>query len=193
MNNNIMFSSANMAWATRKEDFLSIQCQLGRVYNLDPCAEDKTAKVGNYITKEEDTFSLDWTSKTNGEPIQYFGNPPYGRIMPKFVKYFMEQSKKPAILGDVLIPARTDTKLFHDIILPNASKIWFIKGRLTFGEDWYWEWVWEQETMIDINGKDEPNKLYKKYGKMNPAPFPSMIASFNNDGKKLEFGTLNLK
>lgn len=193
MNNQLMFSSRNQQWATRTKDFLNIQEALGRRYNLDPCAENHTNKCTSYITKEEDLFTTDWFSKTNGEPIQYFANPEYGRGMPKFVKFFMEQSKKDGIVGDVLIPARTDTKLFHEIILPNASKISFIKGRLTFGSDEYWEWIWEQPTMIEINGTNKVNTLYGKEGKMNAAPFPSMVVSFNNDGAKLEFGTLDFK
>lgn len=193
MNNEILFSSRNQQWATRTEDFLRIQQHLGRTYNLDPCAEHHTAKCANYITKEEDLFKTDWFSKTNGEPIQFFANPEYGKRMPEFVKFFVEQSKKDGIVGDVLIPARTDTKLFHEVILSNASKISFIKGRLTFGTDQYWQWIWEQPTMIDINGKDKVNNLYGKVGKMNAAPFPSMIVSFNGDGKKLEFDTMDFK
>ncbi len=193
MNNQILFSSRNQQWATRTQDFLNIQEALGRKYNLDPCAEVETAKCPIYITKEEDTFNTGWFSKTHGSAIQYFANPPYGRMMPKFVEYFMEQSKKDGIVGDVLIPARTDTKMFHDIILPNASKISFIKGRLTFGTDEYWQWIWEQPTMIEINGTNKVNTLYGKQGKMNPAPFPSMVVSFCGDGTGLEFGTLDFK
>lgn len=190
MNNDILFSSRNQQWATRTEDFLRIQQHLGRTYNLDPCAEHHTAKCAQYITKEEDLFEVDWFSKTNGEPIQFFANPEYGRRMPEFVKFFVEQSKISGIVGDVLIPARTDTKLFHEVILPNADRITFIKGRLTFGTDEYWQWVWEQPTMIDINGTNKENALFGKIGKMNPAPFPSMVVSFGEQIGGLEFGTL---
>ncbi len=48
-----------------------------------------------------------------------------------------------------LIPARTDTKWFHAYVLPYASEIRFIKGRLRFGDA------------------------------QNSAPFPSMIVVFN--------------
>jgi len=47
-----------------------------------------------------------------------------------------------------LVPARTDTKWFHDLVLPKAKEIRFIRGRLRFGD-----------------GK-------------NPAPFPSMVVIF---------------
>ena len=34
----------------------------------------------------------------------------------------------------LLIPARPDTKVWQDIIFPNASQICFIRGRLRFGD-----------------------------------------------------------
>ncbi len=51
----------------------------------------------------------------------------------------------------LLIPARTDTKMFHDFILGKAE-IRFIKGRINF----------------ECEGKQS----------REPAPFPSMIAVF---------------
>jgi site-specific DNA-methyltransferase (adenine-specific) len=81
-------------------------------------------------------------------------------------------------MGDVpivmLLPARTDTKYFHDYIYNKAGvEIRFIKGRLIFGSEEYWKWVWEQE-FID----NKKNTLYKKYGRKNSAPFPSMVCIF---------------
>ena len=37
-------------------------------------------------------------------------------------------------LSVFLIPVSTSTKLFHDFILPNATKIEFIRGRIKFGK-----------------------------------------------------------
>lgn len=179
MDNNLMFSSAYQAWATRWETFHSIQEQLGRSYNLDPCSNVETAKCDNFITEEDDLFKYSFNelrSKVGGVPIQMFVNPEYGRKQYKFVEYMCFNLGNPSVICDVLIPSRTDTKLFHDLIIPFATTIRFIKGRITFGSDSYWEWVWEQEF---INGKK--NSLYKKYGKMNAAPFPSMIVSFGED------------
>ena len=51
----------------------------------------------------------------------------------------------------LLIPARTDTKYWHDYIFNKASEIIFIKGRLKF----------------EINGIST-----------NPAPFPSALVIY---------------
>ena len=49
------------------------------------------------------------------------------------MKKCYEESLKPGTVVVMLIPARTDTKYFHDYIL-HRSEIRFIKGRLRFGD-----------------------------------------------------------
>ena len=62
-----------------------------------------------------------------------FCNPPYGRQIGKWVRKSYEESKKPDTVVVMLIPARTDTKYFHDYIYGKAE-IRFIRGRLKFGQ-----------------------------------------------------------
>lgn len=45
-----------------------------------------------------------------------FCNPPYGREIYAWVKKCYEESKKPGTTVVMLIPARTDTRYFHDFI-----------------------------------------------------------------------------
>lgn len=66
-----------------------------------------------------------------GESV--FCNPPYGRELPRWVRKAYEESQKDNTLVVMLIPARTDTKYFHDYIL-NRSEIRYIEGRLKFGD-----------------------------------------------------------
>ena len=74
-------------------------------------------------------------------------NPPYGREIGKWVNMSWHASANATVV--MLLPARTDTRWFHDYIYkkPNVE-VRFIKGRLKFG-----------------NSK-------------NSAPFPSMIVVF---------------
>jgi len=53
-------------------------------------------------------------------------NPPYGREIGKWVKKAYQEG---GVVG--LLPARTDTKWFHDYIYGKA-KIRFLKGRVKF-------------------------------------------------------------
>lgn len=61
-----------------------------------------------------------------------FCNPPYGKEIGKWVQKSLEESRKPNTLVVMLIPARTDTRYFHDFIYGKAE-IRFIRGRLKFG------------------------------------------------------------
>lgn len=61
-----------------------------------------------------------------------FCNPPYGREICKWVEKAYQESKKANTLICMLIPARTDTKYFHQYIYGKAE-IRFIQGRLKFG------------------------------------------------------------
>ena len=59
-------------------------------------------------------------------------NPPYGKEIGVWVRKSLEESAKPNTLVVMLIPARTDTKYFHEYIYGKAE-IRFIRGRLKFG------------------------------------------------------------
>ena len=59
-------------------------------------------------------------------------NPPYGREQVKWINKAYEESKQNNVSIMCLIPARPDTKIWHEIIFKNASAICFIKGRLKF-------------------------------------------------------------
>lgn len=61
-----------------------------------------------------------------------FVNPPYSQIK-YWVKKAWEESTKPNTIVVMLIPARTDTKYFHEYI-NHRSEVRFIKGRLKFGD-----------------------------------------------------------
>ena len=61
-----------------------------------------------------------------------FCNPPYSKISDWVEKAFRE-TRNDKTLVVLLIPARTDTRYFHDYI-NNRAEIRFIKGRLKFGE-----------------------------------------------------------
>ena len=61
--------------------------------------------------------------------IKQFGVTLHGREIGKWVKKASEAKNSTTVM---LIPARTDTKWFHDYILGKAE-IRFVKGRLKFG------------------------------------------------------------
>ena len=121
--NKVHFSSATEEWATPQEFYNALDAEFH--FTLDPCSTDENAKCAKHYTKEQNGLAQDWTGET------VFCNPPYGREMPKWIRKCYEHYTGGGI-AVMLIPARTDTKAFHEYIYGKAE-IRFIKGRLKFG------------------------------------------------------------
>lgn len=68
-----------------------------------------------------------------GGGYRVFCNPPYGNQISKWVEKSYREGCKDNTLVVMLIPARTDTRYFHDYIL-HRSEIRFVSGRLKFGD-----------------------------------------------------------
>ena len=81
----------------------------------------ENAKCEKFFTPEMDGLKQEWTGVC-------WCNHPYGRQIGKWV----EKACKSFATVVMLIPARTDTKWFHDYCLP-YGKIEFLRGRLKFG------------------------------------------------------------
>lgn len=124
MNTEAMFSSKTNDWTTPQDFFDKLNLEFR--FTLDPCADASNHKCARYYDREQDGLSRDW----EGERV--FCNPPYGKEIGKWVQKSFEESKKKNTLVVMLIPARTDTKYFHDYIYGKAE-IRFIRGRLKFG------------------------------------------------------------
>ena len=124
-----LMRSATDCWGTPAHVYQTLDAEFH--FNFDPCplngTQDGTAPL-----------FVPWAGR------RVYCNPPYGPGL----RPFLERAHE-ADIAVFLIPARTDTRLFHEIVLPFASEIRFIKGRLKFG-----------------------------YAK-NSAPFPSMIVVFD--------------
>lgn len=118
----VHFMSKTDDWETPQAVFDA----LDKEFNLavDVCATAENAKLPTYFTKEEDGLSKDW------EDLSCWMNPPYGREIGKWVE---KAATGGAEIVVCLLPARTDTKWFHDWIY-NKAEIRFIKGRLKFGK-----------------------------------------------------------
>ena len=127
MNINACLSSKSNEWATPQGFFDELDREFH--FTLDPCATSENHKCDLYYTKEDDGLSKDW----GGHRV--FCNPPYGKEIGNWVKYAYEQSRERerGTLVVMLIPARTDTRYFHDYIYGKAE-IRFVKGRLKFGD-----------------------------------------------------------
>lgn len=139
MNTELLFSSKTDLWETPQDLFDKLNNEFQ--FTLDVCATPENAKCDKFYTKEQD--GLEHPRKGT-----VWCNPPYGRGIGQWVRRALFASVSGSTVV-MLLPARTDTKWFHDYIYKrNNVEIRFIRGRLKFG------------------------------GSKNSAPFPSMVVVF---------------
>lgn len=96
-------------------------------FDLDAAANETNAKCPFYITEEWDTLTTCW----GGRGTKVWLNPPYGRGIGKFTAKALEETEC-GVTTVCLLPARTDTRWWHDTVKDHADYIQYIKGRLTF-------------------------------------------------------------
>lgn len=143
INSDALFASATDEWSTPQDFFDRLDEEFH--FTLDVCARPENAKCAAYYTPEQDGLRQAWTGRV-------WCNPPYGRTIGQWCRKASEEIRKGAELIVMLIPARTDTRWFHEYIYNRPGiEIRFVNGRLKFG------------------------------GAPYNAPFPSMIVIFRRD------------
>ncbi len=121
----VHYSANSDSWGTPRDLFEALDAEFR--FDLDPCATKETAKCARYFTQETDGLAAPWTR------WRAFVNPPYSELR-KWVEKCKTETEGPfaAFLAVMLIPARTDTRAWHENIFPFASEIRFLKGRVRF-------------------------------------------------------------
>jgi phage N-6-adenine-methyltransferase len=121
----VVFSSKSTDWSTPQHFFDQLEKRFG-TFTLDPCSNSSNYKVKNYFTEKDDGLNRDWSGH------KVFMNPPYGRAIKEWIKKAYEEGQKENTTVVILIPARTDTRYWHDYVM-KAEAIYFVKGRLKIG------------------------------------------------------------
>lgn len=140
MINGALMSSKKKDWETPTSVFG--EWNIYYQFELDAAADEHNAKCERFYTIEDDALTKPWAKST-------WLNPPYGRGVDKWIRKAATEAEKGNTVV-CLLPARTDTKWFHQWIYdrPNVRVI-FLKGRIKF------------------------------VGAESPAPFPSMVVVFD--------------
>ena len=123
MNYAVLYSSTSEEWPTPQPLFAKLNRRYG--FTLDPCATPENAKCPLYFTKEQDGLRQDWGTH------RVFVNPPYGTRIGAWAHKCFEASQAGALVA-LLVPARTDTRWFHNWVQGKAE-VTFVRGRLRFG------------------------------------------------------------
>lgn len=151
-------SSVEMTWRTPKRLLKLVEKVAGPI-QLDPSADanPKYQFAPTSLTGPGhgvDGLSCSW----RGHGVVYC-NPPYGRKIKQWIVKAAESSACGPATDHIflLVPARPDTKWFHEEILPYMTALCFWKGRMKFG------------------GKA-----------VAPAPFPSLIVYYGSKPKRFK-------
>ncbi len=121
------FSSENQTWTTPLDLIGQIlRAARRKRFDLDPCSPRHDGPVPARIrwTKDEDGLKHFWAGLV-------FCNPPYGRLLSRWLAYCALQAAHGAVVI-ALVPARPDTKAWHWHIVGKAVVI-MLRGRLRFG------------------------------------------------------------
>lgn len=120
----VMFSSASDEYSTPQSFYDKLNNEFG--FTLDPASTPDNHKCSTYYTQEVDGLVCSWN--TDGA---VFCNPPYSKVANWIQKGYTE-SQRTFTTVVMLVPARTDTKWFHEYCM-KAAEIRLVKGRLKFG------------------------------------------------------------
>lgn len=119
-----LYSSRSEEWSTPQELFERLDREF--CFTLDAAASKENAKCPRYFDKETGGLMQSWAGET------VWCNPPYGRQIGDWMRKALTESRAPGTTVVMLVPARTDTKWFHQFVYHRAE-LRFIRGRLKFG------------------------------------------------------------
>lgn len=122
------FDSIKQDWNTPKSLFDKLNQEFK--FNWDLAASPENSLCSKYYTKEVDGLKQEWVGSC-------WLNPPYGDKTSKMVdwikKAYESTKENPELTVVMLIPARTNTKWFHNYCMKSAE-VRFILGRPKFGD-----------------------------------------------------------
>jgi len=117
-----MRSSNTNEWATPRDLFDELDSEFN--FDVDVASTDENALCEKHYTKEQDGLKQPWSGNV-------WCNPPYGREIVNWMRKASETDRGGVVV--CLVPARTDTKWWHEYVVGHASEVRFIRGRLKFG------------------------------------------------------------
>jgi len=117
-------------WETPNSLFDKLKKEFNLNWDLACSTDNIKCERGCLFNRGNNGLNFDSMGYT---PLSIWCNPPYSRTLKElFIRKCYELSKKPNVnVVVMLLPVSTSTKIFHEVIYPNAE-IRFLKGRVKF-------------------------------------------------------------
>lgn len=129
----VVMSRQSDEWTTPLDLFCALREEFDG-FALDAAATRENALCPRFFTREDDALTQPW------EADRIWLNPPYSQCR-AFIQKAADASRRYGATVVCLVPARTDTRWWHDYIWDAATnsprdgvEVRFIKGRLKFGQ-----------------------------------------------------------
>jgi len=117
-----MKSSLSNEWTTPRELYEQLDAEFH--FTLDAASTDENALCERHYTIDDDGLKQEWAGSV-------WLNPPYGREIGAWMQKAAQSNRGGVTV--CLVPARTDTRWWHEWIVGHATEVRFIRGRLKFG------------------------------------------------------------
>lgn len=123
----VHFTNKSDRWSTPDGFYTKLNDEFG--FTLDACASHDNAKCKKYFDEKANGLEQDWQKAT------VFMNPPYSNAAAWMAKAREEARKGATVV--CLVPARVDTKWWHDSVMGQddkgcAQEVRLVRGRLKF-------------------------------------------------------------
>jgi phage N-6-adenine-methyltransferase len=137
MNSTLMFSKASDEWSPPLDLYVALDAEFH--FTCDVAGQIGNRKCLDYFGPDHadffrrDALTVPWSGVC-------FLNPPYSQVRAFMTKAATEAAA--GVLVVALVPARTDTRWWHDQVWDKSRHIWrpgvevrFLKGRVKFGDE----------------------------------------------------------
>jgi len=135
-NRSALFSSATDNWPTPQDFYDRLNDEFN--FELDVCSSRANHKAPFYFALDHedaarrDGLEADWSD--GGATGAVWMNPPYGKTIRAWMAKAFETAHSTGRTVVCLVPVRSSSLWWHDLVLDTGAEVRYVKGRLTFGD-----------------------------------------------------------
>jgi site-specific DNA-methyltransferase (adenine-specific) len=135
-NRSALYSSATDNWPTPQDFYDRLNTEFN--FELDVCSSRANHKAPFYFALDHtdaarrDGLEADWSD--SGATGTVWMNPPYGKTIRAWMAKAFETAHSTGRTVVCLVPVRSSSLWWHDLVLDTGAEVRYVKGRLTFGD-----------------------------------------------------------